>query len=170
MEYNSQQVTRMLNHPAIKRRVAQRVRINHKHDVPGLAACSKNGKTVYIDRKLSPIFYKNVRNYAVIKKALIDLFHLSPFFASDFAARVTLNVPRNNPLPIPKSANSPEIKNPPPDLDLSGFRVHSARIIRRRIKQKRLDKTNRLAYNEKNGVKNDNRAIHQTGLSRLSKN
>lgn len=128
MQIDPNIVNKYLQHPVVQHRLSANVIINRKYDVPGLAACSKNGRVVYIDRDVvCP--NKPLVDYALITKTLRDVFHLHPSMAKYIAIHSVIDYAAEL-RPQVKRINSSRIKNLPPDLDTTLFLSRHARYLR----------------------------------------
>lgn len=128
MRISPKLVTAYLEHSVVQRRLQANVLINRKFDVPGLAACSKNGRVVYIDKDVGAP-NEPLKNFALANKTFRDYFRLHPtlakylavHFLSDFARELKHQV---------KRFNSSSLKHLPPDLDMNLYMPSSVRHLR----------------------------------------
>lgn len=128
MQIEPHVVNKYLQHPVVQHRLAAHVIINRKYDVPGLAACSKNGRVVYIDRDVvCP--NKPLVDFALVTKTLRDVFHLHPSWAKYIAVHSLIDYATEL-KPQVKRINSSRIRNLPPDLDMNIFLSRQVRYLR----------------------------------------
>jgi hypothetical protein len=71
----------MLTDPRVEKRVKERVKVDHTHDIPYIAGYSRDGKTVYVDRhfplKMDEVdILPYILTHEKTEKALLDYFHL----------------------------------------------------------------------------------------------
>lgn len=136
MKIDPNLVNKYLQNPVVQHRLAANVIINRKYDVPGLAACSKNGRVVYIDRDVvCP--NKPLVDFALITKTLRDVFRLHPAMAKYIAIHSVIDYAHELKSQV-KRINSSRIKNLPPDLDMNLFLSKHSRYLRQKTLRKNL--------------------------------
>lgn len=125
--------------------ITKKIKINHLYDVPYIAGYSKNGKIVYIDRRL-PLFMRlknrkhkriNITKFLVlhevVEKAIIqEVGHIHYEYAHEIASiaekkailleKISLKHYDQFIQKYAKLIEKEKITKPPPDLDLKPYR------------------------------------------------
>lgn len=167
MKIDPNLVNKYLQHPVVQHRLRAHVIINRRYDVPGLAACSKNGRVVYIDRDVvCP--NKPLVDFALITKTMRDVFHLHPSLAKYIAVHSLMDYASELKTQV-KRINSSRIRNLPPDLDTNIFLSRHARYLRNKNlaakRKKALTMEDRKS--KMKGIKDVDRDLYQARLPGL---
>lgn len=120
------------------------VKVNRKHDVPYLGGCSRDGKTVYIDRHVPRSFTSRGRKidaepylilHEAVERSLLIHLGLEYQFAHQLALRIEQAAVRAAGISWhdynaftqqhAKRADDETIRRPPLDLDLEPYRDES---------------------------------------------